>query len=56
MNKEWMKEDCIAFLHVKVDPLPVLHASDAVIHLVHAAFPIRVVVLKKIKLKEFIKI
>ncbi len=50
MNKKGVEEDSITLLHVKVNTLPVLHAPDAVIHFVHAALPIGVVVLQEVKL------
>ena len=52
MDQEWVKEDGVALLHVQVDPLPVLHAADAVVHLVDSALPVRVVVLQEVVLKS----
>ena len=52
MNEQRVEEDGVSLLHVQVDPLPVLHALDAVVHLVHAALPVRVVMLEKVKLMK----
>ena len=53
VDEERMEEDRVSLLHVKVNPLSVLHAFDAVVHLVHAALPVRVVVLEKVKLMKW---
>ena len=53
MNEQRVEEDGVSLLHVQVDPLPVLHALDAVVHLVHAALPVRVVMLEKVKLMKW---
>ena len=52
MDEERMEEDSVSLLHVKVNPLSVLHAFDAVVHLVHAAFPVRVVVSQEVVLER----
>jgi hypothetical protein len=52
VDEEGVEEDGVALLHVEVDPLPVLHALDAVVHLVDAALPVWVVVLEKVVLRK----
>ncbi len=45
-----MEKDRVTLLHVKVNTLPVLHAPDAVIHFVHTALPVGIIVLQKVEL------